>query len=42
MFGLLSIETKEARIFCVLNSRTKNNLLSIVKNSVITALEEEN
>ena len=41
MLSLISRETKEARIFCVLKNRTKNNLLSIVKNDVTTAVEEE-
>ena len=36
MFGLIDRVTKEARIFCVLNDRTKNNLLPLVKNNVLS------
>lgn len=34
-------ETKEARIFCVLNNRTKNNILPIIQNNVLTAIDED-
>ena len=36
MFGLIQRNTKEARIYCVLNDRTKNNLHSLVKKNVAT------
>ena len=42
MFGIVERSTKEARIFCVLNNRTKENLLPLVKNNVITAEKEDN
>ena len=36
MFDLIDRVSKETRIFCVLNDRTKNNLLPLVKNNVIS------
>ena len=42
MFGIVERSTKKARIFCVLNNRTKENLLPLVKNNVITAENEDN
>jgi len=36
MFGIIERSTKEARVFCVMNNRTKENLLPIVKNNIIT------
>ena len=36
MFGIIERSTKEARVFCVLNNRTKENLLPLVKNNIIT------
>ena len=36
MFGIIERSTKEARVFCVLNNRTKENLLPIVKNNIVT------
>ena len=43
MFGLIQRDdTKEARVFCVLNNRAKNNFLLIVKNNVATAINEDN
>lgn len=41
IFGMISRETKDARIFCILNNRTTNNLLPIIKNNVITTRDEE-
>lgn len=41
MFGMICRETKEARIFYVLNNRIKNNLLPIIKNNIITHIEED-
>ena len=35
MFDLIDRVTKETRKFCILNDRTKNNLLPLVKNNVI-------
>lgn len=42
MFGLIQRDTKEACVFCILNNRTKHNLLLIVKNNVSTAINEDN
>ena len=43
MFGLIERRTKNARVFCVLSDRTKNRLLPIVKNNVLTnELEDDN
>ena len=36
MFGLIDRQTKNARVYCVLSDRTKNNLIPIVKNNVST------
>ena len=36
MFGIIDRGTKEARVFCVLNDRTKEILLPLVKNNIIT------
>ena len=33
MFGIVYRDTKEARVRCVLNNSTKENLLPIVKNN---------
>ena len=35
MFEIIERSTKEARVFCVLNNRTKENLLPIVKNNIV-------
>ena len=42
MFGLICITTKEARIFCALNNRTKQNLLYIIEENVTTNMNEDN
>ena len=34
MFGVIDRITKDARVFSVLNNRTKHKLLPIIKNSV--------
>ena len=39
---MICTEIKKTRIFCFLNNRTKNNLLPIIKNNVITAIEDDN
>ena len=36
MFGLIDRQTKNARVYCVLSDRTKNNLIPIVKSIVST------
>ena len=36
MFGLIDRADKEARVYCVLNNRTKENLLPIIKRNVLT------
>ena len=41
MFGLICRATKEARIFYVLNNRTKQKLLPIIQKNVVTN-EDEN
>ena len=44
MFGIINRATKEARVFSVLNNRTKENLLPIIKNNIATdenAINEE-
>ncbi len=44
MFGIINRATKEARVFYVLNNRTKENLLPIIKNNIATdenAINEE-
>ena len=41
MFGLIDRITKEARIFSILNDRTKSNLLKYVKNNVYTNNEDD-
>ena len=40
MFGLVDRNTKEARIYTVLNNRTKNKLLPIIKNNIYSLNEE--
>ena len=42
MFGLICRTTREARIFCVLNNRTKQNLLPIIEENVTTNMNEDN
>ena len=36
MFGIIERSTKEARVFCVLNNRTKENLLPLIKSNIVT------
>ena len=36
MFGLIGRVDKEARVFCVMNNRTKENLLPIIERNVLT------
>ena len=36
MFGLIDRADKEARVFCALNNRTKENLLLIIERKVLT------
>ena len=38
---MISGETQEARIFCVLNNRTKYNLFPIIQNNVLTSIDED-
>ena len=35
-FGIIERSTKEARVFCVLNNRTKENLLPLIKSNIVT------
>ena len=42
MFGIIDRKTKNARVFCVLNNRTKERLLPIIWNNVLTEENEEN
>ena len=41
MFGMIDRYTKEARVFCVMNNRTKENLLPIIKNNINTTISDE-
>ena len=36
MFGLIVRADKKTRVFCVLNNRTKENLLPIIERNVLT------
>ena len=36
MFGIIDRITKESRVFCVLNDRTSNNLMNILKENKAT------
>ena len=36
MFGLIDRVDKQARVYCIMNDRTKNTLLNIIKNNVYT------
>ena len=36
MFGIIDRISKESRVFCVLNNRTANNLMPIIKDNIIT------
>ena len=36
MLGIIDRISKEARIFCVLNNRTADNLMTIIKNNIVT------
>ena len=42
MFGIVDRQTKEARIRCVLNNRTKQKLLPIVKNYIYSNVDYDN
>ena len=42
MFGMIDRADKEARIFCVMDNRTKENLLPIIKENIYTSNESEN
>ena len=41
MFGLIDRQTKDARIRCVLNNRTKERLLPLVKEYINTYVDDE-
>ena len=36
MFGLIDRADKKARVYCVMNDRTRDRLLGIIKNNVYT------
>ena len=36
MFGIIDRISKESRVFCVLNNRTSNNLIKIIKDNIST------
>ena len=36
MFGLIDRFTREARVYCILENRTIQNILPIIKNNVMT------
>ena len=42
MFGMIDRADKEARVFCVMNNRTKENILLIIKENIYTNNENEN
>ena len=42
MLRLICRTTKEARIFCFLNNRTKQKLLPIIQENVATNMSEDN
>ena len=42
MFGHICRTTKEGRIFCVLNNKTKQKLLPIIEENVTTNMNEDN
>jgi hypothetical protein len=36
MFGIIDRISKESRVFCILNDRTSNNLMKIIKDNIVT------
>ena len=36
MFGIIDRISKESRVFCVLNDRTSNNLIKLIKDNIVT------
>ena len=36
MFGLIDRFSREARVYCILENKTKKNFLPIIKNNVMT------
>ena len=36
MFGIIDRISKDSRVFCVLNDRTSNNLMKIIKDNIST------
>ena len=41
MFGIIEGSTKDDRVYCALNNRTKDRILFIIKNYAITNENEE-
>ena len=41
MFGMIDRADKEARVFCVMNNRTKENLLHLIKENIYISNESE-
>ena len=41
MFWIIERSTKDAKVYCVLNNRTKDSILPIIKNNAITNENEE-
>ena len=41
MFGIIDRVTKESRVYCILNDRTANNLLTIIQNNIATNGNED-
>ena len=41
MFGIIDRISKESRVFCVLNNRSSDNLLKLIKDNIAT-LENQN
>ena len=36
IFGIIDMICKESRVFCVLNDRTSNNLIKLIKENIST------
>ena len=41
MFGMIVRITKDCRVYCVLNDRTANNLMKIIKDNIATNKNED-
>ena len=41
MFGMIDRVNKECRVYCVLNDRTANNLMKLIKENIATNENED-